>query len=127
MIDKTLNPEFILLEDDPLVLMDIRDMILREFGSLPLSLDTVAGLGDLLADIGGPVVVIASCAVEDLMAGVRNVVADVRHFSAVILMDPPKEVMDLPAGITFLPPPFSSDLLMESITTASAHLRSNPS
>jgi hypothetical protein len=125
MIDKLLNPEFILVEDDPLVLMDIRDMIVREFGSLPLSLDTVAGLGDLLADIGGPVVVIASCAFDELMAGVQDVVADVRHFSAVMLMDPPKGTLELPAGVTFLPPPFSSDLLMESITTASAHLRSN--
>tara|TARA_R110000850_G_scaffold20404_22_gene60678 strand:- start:4171 stop:4554 length:384 start_codon:yes stop_codon:yes gene_type:complete len=125
MIEKLFTPEFILVEDDPLVLMDIRDMIMREFGSLPLNLETVAGLGDLLAEIGQPVVVIASCAMDDLMAGVRHVASDIRHFSAVMLMDPPKETSDLPFNVTFLPSPFSSDLLMESITTACEHLRLN--
>ena len=118
MIEKLFTPEFILVEDDPLVLMDIRDMIMREFGSLPLNLETVAGLGDLLAEIGQPVVVIASCAMDDLMAGVRHVASDIRHF-------PPKETSDLPFNVTFLPSPFSSDLLMESITTACEHLRLN--
>lgn len=127
MIEKPFTPEFIVVEDDPLVLMDIRDMLMREFGALPLSLDTVVGLGDLLSDVGRPAVVIASCALDDFMAGVRNAVSDVKQFSAVMLMDPPKDVVDLPFSVTFLPSPFSSDLLMKSITTASAHLHSNPS
>ena len=52
-------PEFIVVEDDPLVLMDIRDMLMREFNALPLGLETVRHLDELLAVVGRPAVIIA--------------------------------------------------------------------
>ena len=116
-------PEFIVVEDDPLILMDIRDMLMREFSALPLSLETVADLGELLSVVGRPAVIIAACSLGVFLDAVRETVANGPPFCAILIADPPREAVDLPISIAFVPSPFSSGLLLDSVKNACAHLR----
>lgn len=126
MNDSQPLPEFIVVEDDPLVLMDIRDMLMREFNALPLSLETVKDLAELLSVVGRPAVIIASCNLETFVDAVWGAVAAGPPFSAVLISDPPREPVDLAINVAFVPAPFSSDLLLDSVRSACAHLHSGP-
>jgi len=121
-MDQSLSlPDFIVVENDPLVLMDIRNMLMREFNVLPLSLETPADLGDLLAVVGCPAVIIAACDLDVLRDQLAGSAAS---FSVVMIADKPKTVVELPFGLVFVPPPFSADLLLKSVRSACAHLHS---
>lgn len=125
MTDYLPLPEFIVVEDDPLVLMDIREMLIQEFNALPLSLGTVRHLDELLAVVGRPAVVIASCGLDVFAGAVQGTISSALPLAAVLIAEPPKDVVETPINVGFVPPPFSSALLLETVMNACARLRSN--
>lgn len=119
------TPEFIIVQNDAVVLMDMQDLILREFQRLPLCLDDLDALIDLLSGIDGPAVVIANCDPEEY---IKTVLARVRETTrhAVILISDAKEYMPhLADGLSVVPAPFSYETLLASITNAFSHLHSS--
>lgn len=120
-------PEFIIIENDPIVLMDLRDLILHEFERLALCVDALEGLVDLLREIDGPAIIIGSCDPAEYVKTVHATDAHNTSSAAVLLSESDTLKDDFPTGVNVLSSPFSSDSLLDSIKSAFAHLRSSRS
>lgn len=120
-------PEFIVVEDDPLVLMDIRDMLMREFNALPLGLETVRHLDELLAVVGRPAVIIAGCSLDGFLGAIQDAVRQKLPLVAVLIAEKPEGAAELPIDLTFVPEPFSSEFMLEAVKSACVRLQSIPS
>lgn len=127
MSDPQHLPEFVVVEDDPLVLMDIRDMLMREFNALPLGLESVRHLDELLAVIGRPAVVIAACSLDNFLDAVKDTVEQKLPMVAILIAEHPKDPVDMQIDLTFVPQPFSSAQMLETVRSACARLQSLPS
>ena len=120
-------PEFIIIENDPIILMDLRDLILHEFERLALCLDALDGLVELLAEINGPTVVIGSCDPDEYVKTVHASGLHSASSAAVLLSESSTPKDDFPKGVSVIPSPFTSDTLLASIKNAFAHLHSSHS
>lgn len=122
-----ITPEYIIVEDDHVVLMDLRDLVLHEFQRLALCIETVEALVDLLAGINGPAVVIAGCNPKEFLRTVGQLPTGGGGFAAVLITDDPDQTEALPAGMRVIASPFSSETLLSSVRSAYEHLRSGQS
>lgn len=119
------SPEFIIVQNNAVVLMDMQDLILREFQRLPLCLDDLDALIDLLSGVDGPAIVIASCDPEEYIKTVLARVCDTTRHAVVLISDAKDHIPRLADGLSILPAPFSSETLLASIKSAFSHLHSS--
>lgn len=110
--------EFIVVETDPFVLLDIQETIVRTFGVEPNMVETLDALPTVLDDSEGPIVIISShniTQVTDILHGSPTIV---RKTAAVLIADAPVEHDSAGLRTTFVSAPFSSEILERALKNA---------
>ncbi|MCX7566575.1 hypothetical protein OS189_09505 [Sulfitobacter sp. F26169L] len=119
-------PEFVIVVDDTLVLMDIQEMLARQFKTDPVGFDALDALAQALDDLSRPVIVISSFSASRTSAALKRHHLEDDKVFFVLISDENEDDMGLLGGATIVSSPFSTEKLMSGITTAYAHLLSVP-
>lgn len=115
-------PRFVVLEPDPFIFQDIKDIISAAFDTLPSSLSDQKLLPDFLREQRCPTVVIATFQPSEVMGMISVAHEEGLRVAAVLTANlDPQLRADYPEA-TFVTFPFSSRTLLDGIMTACARL-----
>ena len=119
---------FVVYEEDPLVHMDIVDLLARGFCNWPLIVvDVLENLPEKLAAISGHKIIVTSANLKDIVSiAVKN--ADhTKNTAAVLISEGMGAVGCHPVPLTLVPLPFKSEHLLDAVTRALESLLERPS
>lgn len=121
---KKTGPRFVVVERDPFISMDIRDIIHEAYGAEPVILDDAAALPCALVKQRRPTVVISSTAVDPGGCAIK-VKSGANRAVAVVLIDTlSTDIQHDWPDTTVVRSPFSSQTLLSGIKSACASLQS---
>jgi len=115
-------PEFIVIENDPLALMDMHEIIVGAYRILPVSLGSIDVLPEVLGNMDGAALVIASISLGSFAQGLprRGQAGPV----AAVLIGQDKSVQTHQNfTAVHVAAPFSSDRLLAGIRSAILNLQ----
>lgn len=116
-------PDIVVVQSDPFVLMDIHETIVRAYRHIPVSLAKLADLPAALGAIDTGAIVITSTDQKDIRAALDTLSPG--HELALVLLGQSDEVSgSLPFPAVYVNRPFTTQQLLDGLTTASARLRS---
>lgn len=120
MTDQFPDMDFIIVGGEPLVLLDLQDMISSAFDAVPKCLEVLSDLPDALIAVASPSIVILA---DDWTKAVFDQVLEFPI--AFVSICSPTEIGPMPPlHVTLVPMPFSSESLFDGIMSARAYLLS---
>lgn len=114
---------FVVVEHDPFISQDIKDIILSAFDTVPVVLEHEAMLSGVLQDQDLPTVVIASTSSGNCVDALEAAAVDSTKVAVVLIGSLGPQGAEQCRGVTLVPSPFSSETLANGIKSACATLR----
>lgn len=119
---------FVVFEEDPLVHMDIVDLLSRGFRDWPLVIvEALEQLPDVLAAIEGDRLIVTSADAGDILSLIAQATVRPRHLAAVLITKGTEAICSDLHWLSTVPHPFKSDQLLGAVETSLATLLGRPS